>query len=57
MWFDGSNVLTKESPRSAMGGFPVNDVNTVRVTLRGVYANGNELTFSGSTALSKEVKE
>ena len=57
MWFEGDNVLTKESPRSAVGGFPVNDVNTVRVTLRGVDANGNELTFSGSTALSKEVKE
>lgn len=40
-----------------MGGFPVDQVRSVRLTLKGTDANGNALTFSGETALSKEIKD
>lgn len=40
-----------------MGGFPVDQVRSVRLTLKGTDANGNALTFSGETTLLKDVKE
>ena len=56
-WFEGSATLEKDAPHSAMGGFPIDDVKGVRVTLSGTDANGNDLSFSGYVELSKEVQE
>ncbi len=55
-WY-GSATLEKGRPQTHMGGFPVDQVCAVRLTLKGIDANGNALTFSGEAALSKEVKE
>ena len=56
VWY-GSATLEKGRPQTHMGGFPVDQVRSVRLTLKGTDANGNALTFSGETALSKEIKD
>ena len=55
-WY-GSATIEKGRPQTHMGGFPVDQVCGVRLTLKGTDANGNALTFSGETALSKEIKD
>ncbi len=55
VWY-GSATIEKGRPQTHMGGFPVDQVRSVRLTLKGTDANGNALTFSGETALSKEIK-
>lgn len=53
----GSDTLVQNSPQSLSGGFPLQDVKSVRIVLNGTDANGNELTFEGSLELSKEIAE
>lgn len=55
--FFGSDTLTKNAPQTWTGGFPLQDLSGVRLTVRGVDANGNELTFENSLTLSKEIAE
>ena len=56
-WFEGSSTLTKGAPKCARGGFSLQDMKGVRITLIGTDAYGNELTFQGSVELSKEFQD
>ena len=55
-WF-GTPTLQKGAPKMLTGGFPLDGVCGVRVTLNGVDDNGNNLSFSGYVTLSKEIKK
>lgn len=55
--FFGSDTLERNLPQSWTGGFPLQRLSSVRLTISGVDANGNKLTFESSLELSKEVAE
>lgn len=53
----GSDMLTQGIPQTWTGGFPLQNLCAVRLTISGVDANGNALAFEGSLELSKEIAE
>lgn len=55
--FWGNDTLSQGIEQSWTGGFPLQDLRGIRLTLSGEDANGNVLTFEGSLELSKEIAE
>lgn len=53
----GSDTLTQGIPQTWTGGFPLQNLCAIRLTISGVDANGNALAFEGSLELSKEIVE